>query len=260
MNELPGDALVRAYANGGEVAQLLASLPTQLAPRTSFEWAAAALTSEQGGLRVQAYVQRASGTPAEVTPYRSTLVDEIPSGVLGVVDFDVPSGFSPPKLFGANASQLAALLGGETAIYVRPGMPIPEVTLVSHPADAAAAAQALDSLLAAIPAGSPLHALKLVHATVGGAFVVSTSQAGIDGFGGGGARLSNDPSFQQAEKQAGVPQETTGFVYANVKDALPLLQLAGVKLPQDLPNLGTVFAYGARTNGQSTVSAFVGVG
>lgn len=273
MNRLPADALVRAYANGDETAQLLSSLSGALrhsdafAAANGFTWAAAALTSEQGGLRLQAFAQPDSSSP-HASAYRSTLVDEIPSGVLAVADFRVAAGSftqSPlSKLLGASAAQapadLDALLGGETAIYVRPGVPIPEVTLVTHPVDTAAAVQALASLRASLSATSPLHGLALVHGTVDGAFVVSTSQRGVDDFGGAGAKLSSDQSFQQAEKQAGSGDETTGFVYANVKDALPFLQLAGVKLPQGLPNIGTVFAYGAQSNGESTLSAFMSVG
>jgi hypothetical protein len=106
----------------------------------------------------------------------------------------------------------------------------------------------------------PLHGVQLVHAVVGDQFVVSTSQAAIDDLRSGGAKLSSDSSFLQAEQQAGAGDQTTGFLYANVKAALPLLQLAGVTLPQGLPNLGTVFAYGAQSNEQSTFSAFLGVG
>ena len=261
MNELPGGALVRAYANGDEAAQLLASLHTgAFAGSAHFKWAAAALTSEGAGLRVQAFVQPASGAPSAVTPYHAALVDEIPAGVLAVADFQAPNGTLPPQLeqlLGKNrTSELGNLLGGETAVYVQPGMPIPEVTLITQPHDVTAAAAALDSLLA----GVPLHGVQLVHADVGGRFVVSTSQAAIDELRSGGAKLSSDPSFLQAEQQAGAGDQTTGLLYANVKDALPLLQLAGVTLPQGLPNLGTVFAYGAQSNGQSTFSAFLGVG
>jgi hypothetical protein len=52
---------------------------------------------------------------------------------------------------------------------------------------------------------------------------------------------------------------TTGFVYANVKDALPLLALAGVKLPAGLPSFGTFLAYGGQTDTESSLTAFLGV-
>jgi hypothetical protein len=303
MNRLPSDALVRAYANGDEASQLMASLPGQMvstsvpggarfrfvpskrhlgpyAATTQFKWVAAALTSEHGGIRLQAIVKPAglvSSGPARMIvhptpPYHAALVDEIPAGALAVADFQVPTGFFESnalpqplqRIFGKNAAlipgDLDALLGGETAIFVSPGAPVPAVTLVTQPTDTTVAAQALDEILAALPTNAPLHGVQLAHATIGGQFVVSTAQSAIDAFRSGGAKLSSDPSFQQAEKDAGVGQETTGFVYANAKDGLPFLSLAGVKVPRGLPNIGTVFAFGAQTNGESTYSAFVAVG
>jgi hypothetical protein len=102
--------------------------------------------------------------------------------------------------------------------------------------------------------------MKLVQATIGGQFVISTSQAGIDAFRGGGAKLSSDATFADAAKQAGMGETSTGFVYANAKDALPLLRLAGVKLPSGLPGLTTFFAYGDTAKDASTFTAFLGVG
>jgi hypothetical protein len=303
MARLPGDALVRAYANGDEAAQLMASLPGQLqttsvpggarfrytpsrpqhtpyAATTQFKWAAAALTSESGGLRIQAIVRQAglvAPGPARLIihptpPYRSALVDEIPADALAVADFVVaPGTFETAPLpkqlqqaFGAKAplvpGELDTLLGGETAIYVRPGAPIPEVTLVTQPADTAATGNALNSLLAALPANVPLHGVKLVRTSIGGQFVASTSQAGIEAFRNGGAKLADDPTFMDAEKRAGMGATTTGFVYGNVEALLPMLQLAGMKLPQGLPSVGSLLAYGARADGDSTFTAFLGVG
>jgi hypothetical protein len=156
-------------------------------------------------------------------------------------------------------NQLDTLLGGETAIYVRPSLPMPEVTLVTQPADTAAASQALDEILAELPSKSMFSGIKLYRKTMGGQFVVSTTQQGLVDFSGGSARLSADPSFLAAEKQSGMGATTTGFVYANVKDALPLLSLAGVKLPAGLPSFGTFMAYGGQTDTESSFTAFLGV-
>ena len=161
----------------------------------------------------------------------------------------------------ANAlpSQLAALLGGETAIYVRPSLPMPEVTLVTQPPDTVAASQALDAILAGLPPKSMFSGIKLYRKTMGGQFVVSTTQQGLADFSGGGPRLSADPLFLAAKAQSGMGAKTTGFVYANLKDALPLLALAGVKLPTGLPNLRTFMAYGGQTETESSLTAFLGV-
>jgi hypothetical protein len=305
MAALPDKALVRAYANSDNAQQLLFAIPGVMqstsAPggipfrqrktkqlggqniaMTEIKWLAAAVTNESGGLRAQAFVKTgglvAAAPPRFImrpmTPYRSSLVDEIPSGALLVVDFQAPpamfelSGVPEPlqQLLGSKlstilATELDQIFGGETAIFVTPGAPIPDITVVTQPpTDTLSAGQALGQILNAVPDSSPLHTMKLVETTIGGQFVISTSQAGIDAFRGGGAKLSSDSTFLGAAKQAGMGEDSTGFVYANVKDALPLLELAGVKLPSGLPSLKTFFAYGDASANESTFTAFLGVG
>lgn len=306
MKSLPSGALIRAYVNGNQAQTMLQSLPLQmqttlLPPGVRFKqvtkqsalqkhftlgiasevfpWLAASLIGTDHGLKLQAVAPDGPLTAnlmpryaiARAAPYTSALVDEIPSGVLAVLDVDVPQGgiSSLPqsmltKLFGANAAdlvdQLDQVVGGETAVYVRPALPLPEVTLVTQPSDTSTAAATLDQLLQSLPKTGPFAGVTAHHAVIGGQFVVSTTQQGIDDFRSGGAKLSADPGFVAAAKDAGMPSETTGFVYANVKAALPLLALAGVNVPAGLPQLGAFLAYGTDASKQSTFSAFLGVG
>lgn len=305
MGRLPGGALVRAYANGDEAGSLLASIPGQLESRLipqgaryrlrpdragvhsgigvgtqRFRWIAAALTSSSGGLKLEVFAPTDGLTASQpprlavqpIAPYASGLVEEIPAGVVAVVDIQVPQGAFellpqlPPvlkSLFGPNtfglANQLDSLFGGETALYVRPALPMPEITLVTQPADTGAASSTLDDLLRSAPKDGMLAKLTLYRAVIGGQFVVSTTQKGIDDFRGGGAKLSTDPAFLATEKKAGMPEKTTGFAYANVKEALPLLALAGAKLPAGLPQLGGFLAFGAQTDRESTLTAYLEV-
>ncbi len=245
-----------------------------------FRWVAAAVTSTSDGLKLEAFTRTGGLTAASApryivhpAPYASALVDEIPSGALAVVDFKVSGGMFENlgtlpaplvKFLGAATAaalpnQLDTLLGGETAIYARPSLPMPEVTLVTNPSDTVAASQALDAILGELPSKSMFAGIKLYRKTMGGQFVVSTTQQGLADFSGGGPRLSADPSFLAAKTQSAMGDTTTGFVYANVKDALPLLSLAGVKLPAGLPSLGTFMAYGGQTNTESSLTAFLGV-
>lgn len=278
MNRLPDGSLMRAYANGAEAQQLLASIPgpPQTSVASSVRWAAAAVTSTAGGLKLEAFTRTGALTspaPPRTVPYVPSLVDEIPSGALAVADFQVPTGtfenlpqLPAPlvQLFGAKNAQelgpqLDTLLGGETAIYVRPSLPMPEVTIATQPADTTTASQTLDAIVAELPKTSMFSGLHLYRTTIGGQFVISTTQQGLDDFRAGGAKLSADPSFVEAKQQSGMGNETTGFVYANVKDALPLLALAGVKLPAGLPSFGTFMAYGGRAGAESSLTAFLGV-
>ena len=256
MSRLPSDALARAYATDAET----------MVGQTGFQWLAAAVTGPADGLKLEGFAHGLSEVAGSGAPSAPALVDEIPSGTLAVLDFRVQSaGFALlQKLLGQSAAgvrkQLETLLGGETALYVRPGLPIPEATLVTQPADTAAASRTVDDLLGALPKTGMLSSLTLHRAVVGGRLVVSTTQQGIDDFRSSGPKLSSDASFLEAKKQSGMPEQVTGFAYANVKDALPLLELAGVKLPAGMPDLRTFAAYSGTSGGDTTFTAFLGVG
>ena len=272
MNELPSGALARAYANGGEAEQLIASLSgSAQTGAPDYRWAAAALVGSAHGLKLEGVARAAGDAQHQLVPYSAALLDRVPAGVLAVADFSIPpngfgsAGTMPPQLekllgpIGSSLpSQLGAILGGETAIYVRPGLPIPEVTLVTRPADVDAAVKALEGLVGGLP--KPFGGLTLHHATVGNDLVVSTSPGGIDDFRGAGPKLASDATFLEAKKLSGMPDQTTGFAYVNVKNVLPLLQLAGAAPPQGLPDLRTLAVYGGRAGADSRFTAFLEVG
>jgi len=298
--KLSADALVRAYANGTEAQQLLGAFATQSQPsgaaHVPFAWASADVVASSGGLRVSGYSRDGSlagfsttSKPAPAQPYASTLVDEIPSGAIFVADFPiapgqfenaVSAGAKGPfqKLFGANAATLAArldaTLGGETALYVRPGLPIPEVTLVTQPSDTTAATAALGEvvttlkqMLGARAGGLSLANIPIVHAVAGGRLVVSTSQQGLADFSSTGPKLSSDPSFKAAQQASGMPAETTGFLYVDLASGLPLLQTVGPFLGLSLPPtlrtdagaMRTLTAYGTRNGDEAAFTLFVQV-
>ncbi|MEN3340617.1 MAG: hypothetical protein V7644_21 [Actinomycetota bacterium] len=248
-----------------------------------YSWGAADLVAADDGLRLEAFTRAAPPTPAAVehtrvlltrsASYTPLLVDEIPAGPLLVADYQAASGgFST-----ADASALPAwlrpllarspglaedidsVLGGETALYVQPGLPVPDVTLVTQPADTAAAVSALPQLLSELRTAFPLLGqLSLRHAVVGGQLVVSTSGRGIADFRSAGPRLSADPTFAEATKAAGLPQQTTGFVYANLKDALPLLRAAAPRSGLgDVGALRSLTAYGTRSGADSSYTLFL---
>jgi Protein of unknown function (DUF3352) len=293
--KLAGDALVRAYANGTEAQQLLASLGSQT-PSVStppFAWASADLVASGDGLRLNGYshdasqqgvVPRLQTTPP--TPYASALVDEIPAGALLVADFPITPGefqYSDtsklPKSLQAFLrtaptflAELDNVFGGETALYVRPGLPIPEITIVTQPNDTQEAEQTLADVLKTLrQAGGSVGGINLanvpiVHAAVGGQLIISTSQQGIADFRSAGAKLSSDPSFTAAQKAASMPAQTTGFLYVNLATALPIVQavapLLGLKLPPvvattDLGALKTLTAYGTRSGDDAGFTALV---
>jgi hypothetical protein len=266
---LAPEELLTAYANGAEARQLVSALGGS-AGAGHVVWAAADAVASDAGLKVDGFVRSDVSGPA---PYASSLVGQIPSGALLVADFQAGQllGASPPD---ATSPLLTALgkvagsLGGETAVYVSPGAPLPAVTLVTHPSDPQATLDALNEALGALGSavggakaggldlGAVLSAIQLSHAQVGSALVVSTSQQAIDEFRGTGAKLTDDATFQEAQAASRMPARTTGFGYVNLKDSLPALQglltLAGAGSTAgsvDLSALRTLTAYGSGTSG-----------
>lgn len=283
IGKLAGDALVYAYANGAEAGKLASALPGAAAGRTrQVVWAAADVVAKDGGLQLDGFVRSdAAGSAPE--PYSSTLVRSIPAGALAVLDFqarrETASQPAPSSPLSGALQRLGNALGGESALYVSPGLPIPAVTLVTQASDPQAVVDALNGLVAGaakggsggsaggLDLGSLLGSIRFSHAVVGSNLVVSTSQQAIDAFKGAGQKLADDGTFAEARSASGMPERTTGFLYVNLKDALPVVQglasLAGITFPAgglDLGALRTLVAYGTgSTGGVSGFTVFVEV-
>jgi hypothetical protein len=265
--QLEPNALVEAYANGAQARQLLSALGHGGTGSGKLVWAAAYAVATTGGLKLDGFLHRDGAAPQA---YGSSLLDRIPADTLGVVDFQAdPNATSDAQAtgspLGAALGKIAGTLGGETAIYVSPGSPLPSVTLVTHPSDPQAVLGALNDALSAAATsaggsgsggfslGSILGGLQLSHAQVGSALVVSTSEQAVDAFSGAGPKLSGDATFQDAQQASGMPDQTTGFAYVDLKDALPLVQglaalAGGAASPTagvDLSALHTLTAFGS---------------
>jgi hypothetical protein len=132
------------------------------------------------------------------------------------------------------------LFRGETALYARPGLFIPEVTLVTEVEDEAAATATIDDLVGAlgeflpaaqdtrevdiegvtateVPLGAPIS---LYYAAFDGRLIVTTAREGIASLRGEGDRLADDADFSAALDQADVPDETSGFAYVDLEEAI----------------------------------------
>src|SRR5262249_48642937 len=159
-----GDALAKAYVNGAALGQVLGgacSSGQQTSP--SVRYVGASLTTESNGVRLHAAVQSDSSTKSST--YASELVSEIPSGALLVLSchgspqasFGLQGALQScqggqagqavqgvEQLLGIKLSDLGTLFSKESALYVRSGSPIPEVTLVSKQDDPQQALATID--------------------------------------------------------------------------------------------------------------------
>jgi hypothetical protein len=154
--------------------------------------------------------------------------------------------------------QLGPLFNHENAIYVRAGGAlIPEVTLIAQPDNTSRGVATIDKIVASFAksfglplhprpttiAGAPFKELSLgnvsiFYGAIDGKVVVTDAQRGVSDLKGGGTKLEDDSTFEDAKKVSGLPDKTNGFVYLDLKDAIPLIeslvQLGGVKEPPEV--------------------------
>jgi len=294
---LPSDALAKVFVDGRSVANAVqargGTTAGTAATIASLGSLGASLQATDDGLALQAVSQSKLG----LEPFDSTLIDDVPSGALLYASFkDVGAQItklqSNPQFqqmlqqletsLGVTADELAALLSGEGALYVTSGAPLPEVTLLLTSSDPQAAVATLDKLAerAAKGLGTTVQTVSvggfqakrltvrgvpIYYAAVDGKVVVTDSEAGITGLASGSPNLSDDPVYKEATSTAGVPSQTTGMLYVNVKDTVPLVDsfatLAGQSLPprvtSNLEHVRSLVAYGTRSGDTDTFKAFL---
>ncbi len=244
---------------------------------SSIESAVADLVAEDDGVRLEAQTQL-SGKPVQGEPQEAALLDQVPAGALVFVSFngqtfkgDFLKNFQAGFKCGAGnvagvgqlkpvldvLSQLGKVLGNENAFYVRPGAGLPEVTLVTQPNDTGAAITAIDELVSQLGGllGAPLtpHEVQvggikakaidfgnftIYYGAKGKYVIVTDQQQAFTDLGANGPKLADDATFKEAVAAAGMPTATNGFVYLNLKDAVPFVEsfarLAGQEIPSDV--------------------------
>lgn len=181
---------------------------------------------------------------------------------------------------------LAPLFSEEGALYVRRGALVPEVTLVTRVEDEEEALATLDRLVEGAGAfGLPVPAparedvegvearvldvspqVELVYAAFDGLLVVTSSREGVAGLRSDEERLADDESFREATDRAGVPDETTGFGYVDLGEAVPFV--LGYAAADDanvdearpyLDPLESLVLYGDEDDGTASFTVFLGV-
>ena len=304
MGKLPGETVAKFYVSGSRVTQSLgqtlgaagAALPTA----NKLAYVTGALLAKGDGMQLQGTAKVNGKAPSSGT-YKSDLVGQAPAGAFVFLSIHgLDSGISQlrsnpalsqqlPQLeqaMGVTLDQLAALWKNEIAVYVRQGTPIPEITVVSKVDDTQAAMATVDKLVARAGAFAGGSAPKPVtvggvsakELTIGGRFsifyaafdgklVITSAQTGISGLRDSGPRLADDATFKDATSAAGMPDATSGFVYLNLKDSIPLLEsaakLGGQTIPSsvggNLSPLNAFVAYGKSAGSEISFTAFLQV-
>jgi len=311
--EVDQDALALFYVKGGGLQgtiQQEENLPPSalgaLFPEGKVPSLAMSLKAEENGLRIAGAAKLAADEGGFAPEnFKAELPEEVPGGALvyaGFNDFESSlsalrdaMGEGAPQ-FDRDLARIEAELGvsleedifplfsGETALYVRPGFLIPEVTLVTQVDDEDAAMATLGKLVAGlgeylpaaqrvqdvdidgipakeIPVSPPVS---LYWAAFDSHLVLSSSRDGIAQLRKDDERLADDRDFRDALERAGVPEETNGFVYVNLHDAIPyVLGLAGEAVPAtvraNLEPLDQLVLYGSKDGRTLKFAGFLGV-
>src|SRR4051794_8761469 len=301
MGKLPGDSLVKVYADGQRLGAAVkrSGASGQVDPSTlgldKLQYVAVAATAEDQGLHVHG---ASSGGTAGAADFASELIGGVPGDAFALLDFkgegtteqleklaknpQAAAALARVKEeLGVSYDQVLSLLSGEAAFYARAGVGIPELTLALAPKDADAALATLDKIAAHLAArsggqvqsgtqgGHPVKTLDLgrfqVHyGNVDGKVLVTTGLSGIADYGQGD-HLADSADFKEAKDAAGMPDSTGGFLYLDVKDALPLLEslasLSGRALPSsttdNLRPVRSFLAWSSASGDSRTFDAFL---
>jgi hypothetical protein len=299
--ELPEEALAKGYASrvgirslgagGLGVGALGGAAPGAL---KGTKWASGAVLAHDDGVELQGFSATGAGGFA---PYTATLTDDIPSGSVLALSFknagqavdqlrsSSAGTFVVPTIeqaLGVSLADLQTALTGEGVVYVRPGTPIPEVALITKPADEQQALAVVDRLVQhlapsgaqATPttvAGVPMKRLSLgvvgiLYGVVDGKLVVTNSANAVQFVQDGGDSLKDDATFKETSNAVGLPDQTGGWLYLDFKDGVPLVEglyeLSGDQLPaevtENLRPLRSAILYTSRDGEIQNVKAFVG--
>lgn len=304
MGKLSDEALAKVYVDGsklGDVAKKAAGSISGLIPAGGkLVSVVAELVAEDDGVRVSGTAT--SEGSEESKTYTASLVDKVPAGALAFVSFNgetvtararkqlddalsaLAGRISGGQLFVPIVRQLGPIFAHESALYVRSGSPIPEVTLVTTPDSPSEAMSTADELisglamltgknvtpttvtLGGVQAKSlPLGPVTIYYGVVGDNFVVTNQQEAFADLQASGNRLSDDPNYKEALNASGMPDQTGGFVYLDLKDSIPLVeslvQLGGQSVPPAVSNnvrpLRTLVAWAEPKGNDQSLTAFL---
>ena len=250
LDELPDERLAFGWVRKE-------ALPADL-PNLQFEWLAGAIEARDDGAAAT-FVERSTGEVAE--NYTSRRLQEAPADALAFLSFDTKSlrgqtsSLAPlANLLGVRVDQLVGDIEGEGAFWVLPAPGFPELTLVLTTSAPERTRQQLEELLDGAP-------LPIRVAVVDDQVVATTATSPAQALQRArvGGTLADDEDFREAQAAAGMPDETGGFLYLDVADALPLLTLAGyagVEIPKDvLENLRPIRSVVAWSEADGSTSA-----
>lgn len=289
------DAIATAYATPLGLAATTKKAAGTLPTGTTFglgsgsQWATGAITSTGGAFKVELH-SKATTAPVGAST-ASPLAGEIPSGSIVALSLTGGSSTIPAQLrqqaagvssqLGFDVAGLLDALNGPVIAYVRPGLPLPEITVAARPPHPARASAAIGQLIArltqnkvkAVPtpvAGGTLEkadlgSIAIYYGTAGRQLVATDSANALSELKGSAGKLGGDAVFKEAKDGSGMPDASEGFLFVNLKDAVPAIQgfaqLANQTVPEsvmaNLRPLRSLLVYGSRDGGVQNVVLYL---
>jgi hypothetical protein len=255
--ELPDGALAFGYLAGEALNEALDTADLQ---GGRLEWLVAAVVAEDDGVRLSGTVRQTVDSDLEAEAARADLLEHVPGDALAVLSFqgaqgDLEKSFQSGAIqgledaLGIELADVLRLFDQEGIVYVRAGFPIPEVALVLESSDEAdvetleTLAQKVAGLVGGRVSDTEVEGVsakrvdvgpvQILFGRVGDRIVVSTARAAFADVEGG--TLADDSRFRAAREAAGMPEETFGFLYVDLKDTLPLVESLAGLAEEDLP-------------------------
>jgi hypothetical protein len=292
--------ILRLYFNGEG---LEGQFPGGSAPTMALS-----VSADEGGVRLEGAASLGDNEDLVPENFSAELPESIPAGVLvylgasdlegwlsalrdslaeAMPEFDRDLARVEAEIGVSLEEDVFPLFSGESALYVRAGLFIPEVTLLTEVDDEAAAMATLDRIVDAVGQYEPrargtrdveidgvtarqvpiAPPIALYYAAFDGRLVVTTAQSGITALLEDGDRLADDEDFQEALDQAEVPEETSGLAYVNLEELIPYVigfgEQAGENVPpivrENLEPLQRVVSYAEEDGSTLHFAAFLAV-
>jgi len=273
LEELPSDALSRVYVDPARAIELGAGKEREalsLLGLDALDFAGAWVKAKEDAaeLTVTARGEGADRLFGTGDPYSSELLDKVPADAFAFLSLQgeglrrqleairgnplFANGLRElEREYGIELDEVLSLLDGEVAFYARPGLPMPEFTLLLATTNEAGTKAAVERVLRRAPDQPSLSV-----STLDGIVVVSTAPDPLDNLRGSGAKLPDADTFEDALDAADVPERYTGLAYVDVKVAGLIAAFAGsAEVRRNLEPLRSLVAFGTKEGDEISARA-----
>lgn len=272
---LPDDALSRVYVDPARAIELVRPGKERdalsLLGLDALDFAGAWVKAKEDAAEL-AVTARGEGTDrlfGTGQPYSSELLDKVPDDAFAFLSFQgdglrrqleairgnslFAKGLRElEREYGIELDEVLPLLAGEVAFYARPGLLMPEFTLLIATTNEVGTRAAVERVLRRVP-DEP----RLSVRTLDGIVVVSTAHDPADDLGESGDKLPDEDAFKDALEAAEVPEQYTGLAYVDLTKVAGLIAAFAdsAEVRRNLEPLRSLVAFGTKAGDEISARA-----